>query len=73
MLWESCKFAIMFELKVFLFFLTIVSFSVENANLKDCETKEIRSYQDLNSLNNCTAILGNLAVSFSYKTYEDNY
>lgn len=63
----------MLESKVFVFSLTIISFSLKNVDLKDCESKEIRNYQDLKSLKNCTAILGNLAVSLNEKAHEDNY
>ncbi|CRL06839.1 CLUMA_CG019541, isoform A [Clunio marinus] len=49
--------------QILLFILTAVTLIFAQAPF-ECSTREIRSYRQLDSLTNCTAILGNLALLF---------
>lgn len=50
----------------FMIALTAVNLSLIYAVVKqECKSLSIRSYEELDALNNCTAVLGNLAIVFS--------
>lgn len=46
--------------------LILLSISIEITYQKECETLHIESYQELDLLTNCTAILGDLILNFPY-------
>lgn len=67
---STCSFtfkskAMFLNMRTFIIALTVVNVTlVYGYNKQECDTMDIRNYKELDALNNCTVILGNLALVF---------